>query len=121
MKKYKQRHGNILGIKQAIAITNTLKFIGVLKTEMTQQTNQLSRVMLRSFRLFPSFPESLKSAHTCRGFVFEKKKKHFERNRCIKVHKITYTYKRKLRFAFCNQQRCFHQKPKALLTLSPLQ
>ena len=45
MKKYQQRHGNILGIKQAIAFTTTLKFIGVLKTEMTKQTNQLSRVM----------------------------------------------------------------------------
>jgi len=45
MKKYQQTHGNILGIKQAIAFTNTLKFIGVLKTKMTKQTNQVSRVM----------------------------------------------------------------------------
>ena len=50
-------------------------------------------------------------------FVLEKKNSF--KNHCIKVLKISYAYK-KIKLRFCDQQRRFHQKPKALLTLNPI-
>ena len=64
MKKYQLPQGKILGAKLGIAIINTLRFISVLKKEMTEQTNRPLRVMLIAFGLFPSFPESQKRQHT---------------------------------------------------------
>ena len=64
MKKYQLPQGKILSTKLGIAIINTLKFISVLKKEMTKQTKRHLRVMLIALGLFPSFPELQKRKHT---------------------------------------------------------
>ena len=64
MKKYQLPQGKILRTNLGIAIISTLKFISVLKKEMTKQTNRHLRVMLIALGLFPSFPELQKRNHT---------------------------------------------------------
>ena len=56
MKKYRLTHGNILGTKLAIAITNTLKLIGVPK-KRDDRTNQSTLTGdVKSPRALSEFP-----------------------------------------------------------------